>query len=458
MKRLDVIQNTCLRIIVGAMKSTRIDSLCVETYILPLSHRRELLTGQYYYNICHKPKSHPVVLKILDSLHSYESIHFRLPRLQPFLLRARSILLALGLPVEHHNHRPLVGPVPPWSDMLPTVDLDLIFPIRKTSPRALQRDAFLSTLDVRYSTSIGIYTDGSLITHQDGNKVSAAFCVPHLSIAKSFRLPATCSICSAELYAILRALQYIHDNLCHLFALPSTFSGLVVCSDSKSALQIVQNGTLDDCGFVHAIYETLYSIQAATNVLASFQWVPSHCDVSGNELADGLAVAAHLNLDQPIIEVPPCLSNLKKELSNSINDKYNLRWRVTSAATHLGLIKDRFVSWHHIFVHDRRSDVVISRLRLGHTCLKGHLYKIGLADSPNCTNCSVIETPQHLLLDCPLYAQARTTLLSSLSTLKITTLSLRSLLGGGKYTSAETLHIFHSLCIFLKQIDRFHDL
>jgi hypothetical protein len=243
-----------------------------------------------------------------------------------------------------------------------------------------------------------------------------------------------------------------------IFAAPSTFDGIVICSDSQSALQIIKNGKTDDCGFMHSIYSILCHIYSVTNLETSFQWVPSHCDIYGNETADRLAAAAHLNLQQPIADVPPSFGYLKKELMQCINAKYETHWRLFSCTTHLGLIKDKFVSWHHIFLSDRRSDVVIARLRLGHTCLKGHLYRIGLADSPNCSNSSVIETPQHLLIDCPLYSRARATLLTSLSSLNLSSLSLRTLLGGNGYTPAETIYIFHSLCTFLKEIDRFHDL
>jgi hypothetical protein len=230
----------------------------VENFILPLAHRREFLIGQYYYKICHAPENHPVVKKFLNPINSFDTVYFRLPRLQPFLLRAESVLVDLNLPMNCYNHGPLIGPVPPWNKHLMDVNLDLIFSITKLTPLVLQKDAFLSTLDVRYGSSLCIYTDGSLIAHPNtgtglnANEVSAAFCIPQLSVNNSYRLPSSCSICSAELYAIFRALQYIQENV-HIFAFPSTFVGIVICSDSQSALQIIQSGKIDDCSFMFKI-------------------------------------------------------------------------------------------------------------------------------------------------------------------------------------------------------------
>ena len=109
----------------------------------------------------------------------------------------------------------------------------------------------------------------------------------------------------------------------------------------------------------------------------------------------------------------------------------------------------------------RRPDVILARLRMGHSCLRGHLFRIGLSDSPNCPNCTEIElidTPAHLLLYCPSYATERATLLSSLSDIAITSLSLKVLLGGDGFSPSQTKKIFHALFAFLKEINRYNDI
>ena len=188
LKKLEVIQNSALRIILGALRSTRVDALRVESCMLPLSHRRDLLMGQYYYKLCYASDQHPVVINLLHSTREYSLYRFRSPRLQPFVLRARSLLSSHSLPIDYYRHQPKIDVIPPWREKFIDIYLDLLLPITKTTPLQLQRDVFYSTIDIRHGSFFSIYTDGSLIPQNDNNTVSVAFFIPHLSITNSFRL------------------------------------------------------------------------------------------------------------------------------------------------------------------------------------------------------------------------------------------------------------------------------
>jgi hypothetical protein len=214
----------------------------------------------------------------------------------------------------------------------------------------------------------------------------------------------------------------------------------------------------DDSGFLSSIYSIIAEINELSKNSISFQWVPSHCEILGNDEADRLAKAIHTVIDQPIIDIPLPQSYMKKCLLESVIKKYDTYWHTISHTTHLGNIKDKFETWHRFTLHDRHSDVVITRLRLGHSRLRGHLYRIGLVDDPNCAQCSIVETPEHLLLNCPSYAAARVDLLNSLSFLNMNAISLRSLLGGGGYSPSENHFILCSVCSFLKKIGKFMDI
>jgi ribonuclease HI len=72
------------------------------------------------------------------------------------------------------------------------------------------------------------FTDGS----KSDDAVGAAF--QGMSEEKSFRLPKDASIFTAELFAILQVLRYIKHK---------KIMSSVICSDSKSALQAIQNVT-----------------------------------------------------------------------------------------------------------------------------------------------------------------------------------------------------------------------
>ena len=81
-------------------------------------------------------------------------------------------------------------------------------------------------LERNYKNFLEIYTDGSVL---DDGAAGAAFVVPEFNnMTHSFSLPAV-SVYTAELMAILMALQ-------HMSAIRTPPSAIVVCSDSKAAL------------------------------------------------------------------------------------------------------------------------------------------------------------------------------------------------------------------------------
>ena len=62
----------------------------------------------------------------------------------------------------------------------------------------------------------------------------------------------------------------------------------------------------------------------------------------------------------------------------------------------------------------RISSIFHTRLRLGHSGLNGHLYRIGLRDTPSCTCGYIEESVIHYLLFCPNYVEERAKLFTLL--------------------------------------------
>ena len=90
-----------------------------------------------------------------------------------------------------------------------------------------------------------------------------------------------------ELYAIklaLLRLQQVREQ--------NTF---VICSDSLSALQYLQNGIIHNPLVPEVL---LYTYNAIRGRHLTFFWIPSHVGIHGNELADTLAkFALHREVD-----------------------------------------------------------------------------------------------------------------------------------------------------------------
>ena len=116
----------------------------------------------------------------------------------------------------------------------------------------------------------------------DSSDCGAGFVIPDLKIHRSYYLGKGLSIFTAELYAILMALHFINDT-------PLTFNGVVFCVDSKSVLQSILNWDCKlRCDFLFEIRYLIHCI-ASKGILVDFCWVPSHCGLYWNNVADSLA-------------------------------------------------------------------------------------------------------------------------------------------------------------------------
>ena len=62
-------------------------------------------------------------------------------------------------------------------------------------------------------------------------------------------------------------------------------------------------------------------------------------------------------------------------------------------------IKPTLGEWQHGFRNAREEEVVLSRLRIGHTYFS-HSYILRLENSPECTACHEIYSDGHVLIDC----------------------------------------------------------
>ena len=101
LKTLDVIQNTCLRLILGARKTSPIISLQVEARVPPLSLRRKYLGAQWHLKIMYRPRG-----DITAEIQSHG------PEVDTSALAAGAGLLQLfGEPRCRRSHQAQVDPI-----------------------------------------------------------------------------------------------------------------------------------------------------------------------------------------------------------------------------------------------------------------------------------------------------------------------------------------------------------
>ena len=176
----------------------------------------------------------------------------------------------------------------------------------RTASETSRRETAMAALGNLTDADTVCWTDGSAIEGTRSGGSGAFIQLPDGSTMER-RVPSgkICSSYRAELTAIREALSCI-QGLSE--GVKNQIRSIRICTDSKSAIQRLAGGPLDQrddlCG---DIWTKLLDLSSSARVL--FQWVPSHCGLEGNEKADTLAGEAS-GLQQE--EVPVDLNTVRR--------------------------------------------------------------------------------------------------------------------------------------------------
>ena len=206
-----------------------------------------------------------------------------------------------------------------------------------------------------YSYYTAIYTDGS----KDNDRVGCGLIINNLPIKQ--RLPRNASIFTAEVTAIDLALDTIAE---------SDNDHLIILSDSLSVLLSLHNKKMDN-PLILQLLQRLHYLSCAHKTI-HFCWIPSH--IRGNEAAD---IAAKESLDQDITISQVPNANFKSHIVFFISRKWQERWS-SCLDNKLFQIKPTLGEWPPGCRRSRKEEVVLSRLRIGHTYFShSHIFYVG---------------------------------------------------------------------------------
>jgi hypothetical protein len=140
-------------------------------------------------------------------------------------------------------------------------------------------------------------------------------------------------------------------------------------------------------------------------------WVQGHMGIDGNETADQLARQGSLH---PLIGPEPAFGISAKVARGVITDwtsrKHEEHWQsIRGQRQAKGFLKKTSArKAGELFNLSRNQLRIMTGLLTGHCHLKGHLFKLGLLNSPDCNRCKqASEMASHVLCDCEALATLR---------------------------------------------------
>ncbi|XP_015925706.1 uncharacterized protein [Parasteatoda tepidariorum] len=216
---------------------------------------------------------------------------------------------------------------------------------------------------------VHIHTDGSLLKDTDN---AGGGVYSHLF--SFYFSTGNCTIVfDGEVAAIRVALSQLY---CHL----SSFVNAVIFCDSKAAIFSVNSNTTPDSFNILECKKLLLGLFGLSKEIV-LQWIPGHCGVAGNELADHLAKQG-ASIQQTSKKAVP-LTNAKRLIKKKMMDlTLNQYTEKNSGKIWWNNLKD-LPMW------PRRRAVAEFRLTTGHDCLLKHLHRIHVAQAPFCTLCDL---------------------------------------------------------------------
>ncbi|XP_072380655.1 uncharacterized protein [Diabrotica undecimpunctata] len=383
LQKIDILSNKCLRLCIGALMSTPISNLSVECNEPPLWLRRKTMCEKFITkmitkesiicNNCHK-------LYINDLTTEYW-------RKKPTLLLAES----------YNRIRQFKNKL--YTSTLPSmfqINLNNIPNIQPTYmrdyskfPVYLRNAMFNVDIETLFPEHYQIYTDASKMN----SRVAAAVWDPRTRYKEGIRLNENFTTFSAELIAILRAMQYISS-------INNNEEKFLILTDSKSALLKLES-LKDISNYIYIDIIKAYIALRAKGKQISFCWVKAHSNLKHNEIVDTLAKKAteQENESKYKLTLNDVYANITSNKTKTWQQWYN---NSTKGLFYKNIqLNIPAKSW---FNHYHSEKIVVSyicRLRFGHCLVPEHKFKIGLSDSDLC-ECGELGSAEHMILNCRL--------------------------------------------------------
>ena len=245
--------------------------------------------------------------------------------------------------------------------------------------------------------------------------------VPTFKYSRSYRLTSGVSIFSAELMAILMAMEWIEvvkPNDVAIFS--DCLSATMAITEFNSSNKIV-------CDI-----QRIHMALVAQSIRVEVVWIPGHVGFFGNDMAD---IAAKKALDKKNVDIQvrlnksECKSSFKKDLKREWQEDW-CKYDSATAVCFKKICPNVNFSMNRWDV-PRGWEVKFHRLRSGRCrFLKSYLFSIGQHPDGKCEVCFVKDNVEHFLCVCKKFDKQRKVLKENIRRIGIDKMSYSKLLGG----------------------------
>ncbi|GFX02749.1 RNase H domain-containing protein [Trichonephila clavipes] len=275
-RKLDSVQHRAAKIIIGAVSSTNNEKAEQECGLPPLESRRKLAT-----------------IKFTNKLRSYGLDHISrrvFDKWKHSTRLKRSSTLQLDsefrkeLNLDHSSLEFLQEPLIPKNPPKNRIGIAAAM-FQKRRPCNSQTKG-LETIAILSQDNFAIaYTDGSSDRSLSNGGAGIILLLPDGNNYKhKINTGIIASNFTSELVAIREALLLYQQNPHDI----DSTEGLVIFSDSKSAIEAIRNGETNISCDIITLLEQLHNKRKS----CILQWIPAHVNIEGNECADSLAKEA----------------------------------------------------------------------------------------------------------------------------------------------------------------------
>ncbi|KYN29951.1 hypothetical protein ALC57_00589 [Trachymyrmex cornetzi] len=258
----------------------------------------------------------------------------------------------------------------------------------KNNTNLIKADFYHKSFSYRQG-AVSFYTDGSKSLNES---VGAAVYSPEMEGTIEHRLPPETSVFTAELWLVFIAVLAAGDL---------QLTKCIIFFDSESALEVLSNSNSIQRNYLIYFIKQAYIDVIKRGTEITLFWVPAHCGIPGNEIADQCAKRATLGACRPHFQVPYVGLQILSRTA-AVRRQENHMKRISVCAVKGTRYYELYHTpsmrtWFHEETLSRNEIVLINRLRANHVNTQESLHRIGIVNSSEPVRAAIPAKPSIIL-------------------------------------------------------------